>query len=127
MRSPGGGPRCRGSPGPGTRDHDATSPPRLNANFLDGVQAGAISGSIRDFKDAKGRTREGWLISLKTTAPAGDASGSAETGSAEGAGSWEGVFHGGGRTDYVLPDGVTGRFDLHLPGAYVAGAFGAGR
>ena len=85
-------------------------------------------------RDANGRARDGWRITLKPTPLVADAagfaagtSGTVGSGSAEGSGRWQGVFHGGGGTGYELPDGVTGRFDLHLPGAHVAGAFGASR
>ena len=46
-----------------------------------------------------------------------------------GEGSWEGRFHGtdGAAGADARPSHATGRFDVHFPGAHIAGAFGAGR
>ena len=111
-----------------------TAKATLDADFLDGVQAGLIGGAIHGFEDANGRAMAGWRITLKPTPLAADASGFAAgtsgtvgPGTSGGSGRWQGAFHGGGGTGYEQPVGVTGRFDLHLPGAHVAGAFGASR
>ena len=111
-----------------------TATARLHADFEDGAKAGLISGSIHGFRDAGGRAMADWRVTLKATSlaakAAGFAAGTSGTmgpGTLEGSGSWQGVFHGGGGTGYDLPEGVTGRFDLHLPGVHVAGAFGASR
>ena len=46
-----------------------------------------------------------------------------------GEGSWEGLFHGtdGATGADARPSHVTGRFDVHFPGAHLAGAFGASK
>lgn len=106
----------------------------IDANFIDEAQAGFVNGSIHGFRDANGRVMADWRITLKGAPLAAAAavfsagtSGTVGPGTTGGSGHWQGVFHGGGGADHQRPDGVTGRFDLHLPGAHVAGAFGATR
>ena len=106
----------------------------LTANFFGAVDAGAVSGEIGSFRDGAGESLSGYRVTLET-APltAGDASFVGGTGGAVGSGTsgtgrWEGRFHGtDGAETNARPSHVTGRFDLHFPGAHLAGAFGAGR
>ena len=106
----------------------------LTANFFGALDAGAVSGEIGSFRDGAGESLDGWRVVLET-APltAGNASFAGGTGGAvgpgtSGEGSWEGRFHGtDGAETNARPSHVTGRFDLHFPGAHLAGAFGAGR
>ena len=106
----------------------------LTANFFGALDAGAVSGEIGSFRDGTGASLDGWRVVLET-APltAGEASFAGGTGGAvgpgtSGEGSWEGRFHGtDGAETNARPSHVTGRFDLHFPGAHLAGAFGAGR
>ena len=106
----------------------------LTANFFGALDAGAVSGEIGSFRDGAGNSLGGWRVTLET-APltVGDASFAGGTGGAvgpgtSGEGSWEGRFHGtDGADTNARPSHVTGRFDLHFPGAHLAGAFGAGR
>ena len=58
---------------------------------------------------------------------AGETGGSIGSGTS-GTGSWQGRFYGmDGAETNARPSHATGRFDLHFPGAHVAGAFGAKR
>ena len=106
----------------------------LTANFFGALDAGAVSGEIGSFRDGTGNSLDGWRVTLET-APltAGEASFAGGTGGAVGSGtsgegSWEGRFHGtDGAETNPRPSHATGRFDLHFPGAHLAGAFGAGR
>ena len=106
----------------------------LTANFFGALDAGAVSGEIGSFRDGAGNSLDGWRVTLET-APltAGEASFTGGTGGAVGSGTsgeghWEGRFHGtDGAGTNARPSHVTGRFDLHFPGAHLAGAFGAGR
>ena len=106
----------------------------LRANFFGALDAGEVEGEIVSFRDGSGRSLAGWRVTLEP-APltAGSASFAGETVGAVGAGSrgtgsWQGRFHGGdGAETNERPGHATGRFDLHFPGAHVAGAFGASR
>lgn len=106
----------------------------LTANFFGTQDAGAVNGDIRSFRDGSGRRLDGWRVTLNV-APltAGEASFAGETGGAigpdtDGVGRWEGRFHGSDRAAVnPRPSHVTGRFDLHFPGAHLAGAFGGSR
>ena len=106
----------------------------LAANFFGAQDPGAVSGEIDSFRDGAGKSLDGWRVVLET-APltvgdvsfAGQTRGSAGSGSM-GEGHWQGRFHGtDGAETNPRPSHVTGRFDLHFPGAHLAGAFGAGR
>ena len=116
------------------RSGEFTAQAVLTANFFAALDAGAVSGEIGSFRDGAGASLDGWRVVLKT-APltAGRASFAGGTGGAvgagsSGAGSWEGRFHGtDGAETNARPSHVTGRFDLHFPGAHLAGAFAAGR
>ena len=106
----------------------------LTANFFGALDAGAVSGEIRSFRDGAGESLDGWRVTLETASlTVGEASFAGSTGGAvgtgtSGEGSWEGRFHGtDGADTNARPSHVTGRFDLHFPGAHLAGAFGAGR
>ena len=106
----------------------------LTANFFGTQDPGAVSGQIGSFKDGAGESLNGWRVTLVTTPlTVGAASFAGSTGGEIGAGtsgegSWEGRFHGtDGADTNARPIHVTGRFDLHFPGAHLAGAFGAGR
>ena len=106
----------------------------LTANFFGPLDAGAVSGQIGSFRDGAGKSLDGWRVTLATTpltvgeaSFAGSAGGEVGSGTS-GEGSWEGRFHGtDGAATNARPSHVTGRFDLHFPGAHLAGAFGAGR
>ncbi len=106
----------------------------LTANFFGALDAGAVSGEIGSFSDGAGELLDGWRVTLEAASLAvGEASFAGSTGGAvgsgtSGAGHWEGRFHGtDGAETNARPSHVTGRFDLHFPGAHLAGAFGAGR
>ena len=106
----------------------------LTANFFGALDAGAVSGEIGSFRDGAGESLDGWRVTLEAASlTVGDASFAGGTGGAVGSGtsgegSWEGRFHGtDGADTNARPSHVTGRFDLHFPGAHLAGAFGAGR
>ena len=111
-----------------------TAEAMLTANFFGALDLGAVSGEIGSFRDGAGESLDGWRVTL-ATAPltAGEASFAGRTGGAVGSGtsgegSWEGRFHGtDGAETNARQSHVTGRFDLHFPGAHLAGAFGAGR
>ena len=106
----------------------------LTANFFAALDAGVVTGEIASFKDGAGRSMAGWRVTLGSAgltagAPSfsGDTTGELGPGSS-GEGSWEGRFHGtDGAATNARPSHVTGRFDVHFPGAHVAGAFGGSR
>ena len=116
-----------------TRAHSGefTAEVMLTANFFGSQDAGVVSGEIESFRDARGRSMGGWQVTLDVArltigaaSFAGGARGELGPGSS-GAGSWEGQFHGSdGAETNARPSHVTGRFDLHFPGAHIAGAFG---
>ena len=106
----------------------------LRANFFGALDAGAVNGEIDSFRDGTGRSLAGWRVTLNSArltagseSFAGETAGSVGSGTS-GTGSWQGRFHGsdGAETD-PRPSHASGRFDLHFPGAHIAGAFGAGR
>ena len=106
----------------------------LTAHFFGPQDAGAVRGLIDSFKDEDGMSLTGWRVVLETARlTAGEASFDGVTSGAVGSGtsgdgSWQGRFHGtDGADTNAQPSHATGRFDLHFPGAHVAGAFGAGR
>ena len=106
----------------------------LTANFFGALDAGEVTGEIASFRDETGRSMTGWRVTLQSAgltsgSPtfAGETSGEVAPGSG-GEGSWEGRFHGtDGAETNARPSHVTGRFDVHFPGAHVAGAFGGSR
>ena len=106
----------------------------LRASFFGALDAGVVNGEIVSFRDGSGGSLDGWRATLdaaKLTADkdsfAGEVRGTVGPGTS-GEGSWEGRFHGtDGAATNARPSHVTGRFDLHLPGVSLAGAFGAGR
>ena len=111
-----------------------TAEATLTANFFGAQDAGAVSGEIGNFRDGSGRSLSGWRVTLNAAGLAvGEAGFAGETGGtlgsgSVGAGNWEGRFHGSdGAETNARPSHATGRFDLHFPGAHLAGAFGAGR
>lgn len=106
----------------------------LTANFFGALDAGTVSGEIGSFRDGFGRSLDGWRMTLNAAGlMAGEATFAGETGGTVGSGtagegSWEGRFHGSdGAETNPRPSHATGRFDLHFPGARIAGAFGARR
>ena len=117
------------------RDGEFTAEATLTANFFGALDAGAINGEVGSFRDGAGRSLDGWRVTLELTElTAGEASFAGKTGGTVGpgtnptGGSWEGRFHGSdGAETNARPSHVTGRFDLHFPGAHLAGAYGAGR
>ena len=118
----------------GSRSGEFTAEAELTANFFGALDPGAVSGKIDSFRDGAGKSLAGWSVTLATTPLAvGEASFAGGTKGAVGSGTsgeghWEGRFHGtDGADTNARPSHVTGRFDLHFPGAHLAGAFGAGR
>ena len=118
----------------GARAGEFTADATLTAHFFGALDAGEIAGEIGPFRTAAGEALAGWRVTLEA---AGLRSGSASFAGVTvgtvgpgttGKGRWEGKFHGsdGAGTD-ARPSGVAGRFDVHLPGAHIAGAFGASR
>ena len=111
-----------------------TAEATLTAHFFGPLDEGDISGKIGSFRNAAGRAMPGWGVTLKETGLtagrawfAGETEGTIGAGTS-GSGSWEGHFHGtDGAETNARPSDVTGRFDMHFPGAHVAGAFGAAR
>ena len=106
----------------------------LTASFFGALDAGVVNGEIVSFRNGSGGPLDGWRANLNAAKlKAGEASFAGGVGGTVGAGtsgegSWEGRFHGtDGAATNARPSHVTGRFDLHLPGVSVAGAFGAGR
>ena len=111
-----------------------TAQTTLTANFFGAQDAGQVSGVIGSFRDGSGRSLAGWRVTLDPAMlTAGEASFAGDTegtvgSNTVGGGSWEGRFHGSdGTATNPRPSHVSGRFDLHFPGAHIAGAFGAGR
>ena len=111
-----------------------TAEATLTAHFFGPRDEGDIRGTIVSFRNAAGRPMPGWSVTLKETGlTAGRAGFAGETAGTIGAGtsgtgSWEGRFHGtDGAETAPRPSDVTGRFDVHFPGAHVAGAFGGSR
>ena len=108
-----------------------TAKATLEANFGDEMEAGNIDGSIHDFMDADGTAMAGWGVTLRNVnlgtsgTFAGETRGTTGPGTS-GTGSWEGTFYGVSDEDAV-PTGVAGRFDAHLPGAHIVGAYGASK
>lgn len=103
----------------------------LTANFFGAQDAGEVTGEIASFRDGMGRSMGGWQVALKEAGLTdGEASFAGKTMGAlgpgsSGTGNWEGQFHGSdGAETNARPSHGTGRFDLHFPGAHVAGAFG---
>ena len=118
----------------GARAGEFTADATLTAHFFGALDAGEIGGEIASFRDAAGETMAGWRVTLEaaglsggSASFAGATGGTVGSGTA-GAGRWEGEFHGtaGAEAD-AKPSDVTGRFDVHFPGAHIAGAFGASR
>ena len=120
-----------------------TASATLHANFGDGTATGNIDGSIHDFMNAEGEAMAGWGVTLRnsilgtTSTFSGDTMGTTGPGTT-GTGNWTGTFYGPlgvdpGNTPDVdevqttLPTDVAGRFDAHLPGAHIAGAYGASK
>lgn len=110
-----------------------TAEARLVAHFFGAQDAGEITGTLASFRDAAGAAMAGWRVTLEAAAlSAGSASFSGTSGGTvgpgtSGSGSWEGRFHGSdGAQSNARPSDVTGRFDVHLRGMHIAGAFGAG-
>ena len=112
-----------------------TASATLQANFGDGTAAGNIDGSIHDFMNAEGEAMAGWGVTLRNSILAaagsstfsGDTMGTTGPGTT-GTGNWTGTFYGpSADVDAITPQptGVAGRFDAHLPGAHIAGAYGA--
>ena len=103
----------------------------LTANFFGAQDAGVVNGEIDSFRDGSGRLIGGWQVTLDPArltvgadSFAGKSRGELGPGSS-GSGSWEGQFHGSDDAETnARPSHVTGRFDLHFPGAHIAGAFG---
>ena len=118
----------------GARAGEFTADATLTAHFFGALDAGEIAGEIGPFRSAAGEALAGWRVTLEA---AGLRSGSASFAGVTvgtvgpgttGKGRWEGKFHGSdGAGTEARPSGVTGRFDVHLPGAHIAGAFGASR
>ena len=97
----------------------------LTANFFAALDAGVVAGEIASFRDETGRSVAGWRVVLQSAgltsgAPSFAAETSGEVGpGSSGEGSWEGRFHGtAGAETNARPSHVTGRFDLHCPGAH---------
>ena len=118
----------------GARAGEFTADATLTAHFFGALDAGEIGGGIGSFRNETGKALSGWRVTLEAAGLSGGSAsfagatvGTVGPGTA-GAGRWEGMFHGsdGAETD-ARPSGVTGRFDVHLPGAHIAGAFGASR
>ena len=107
----------------------------LEAHFFGARDAGEVTGTIDSFRSGNGVPMTGWGVELKAAGlTVGDASFAGETGgtlgsASRGEGSWEGLFHGtdGAAGPDARPGHVTGRFDVHFPGAHLAGAFGASK
>ena len=118
----------------GARSGEFTAAATLRANFFGALDAGEVEGEIGPFRDGSGRSLTGWGVTLRpaplTAGSAGFAGSTAGTvgSGSSGTGSWEGRFHGtDGADTNARPSHATGRFDVHFPGAHVAGAFGASR
>ncbi len=113
------------------RSGEFTAEAMLTANFFGAQDAGVVNGEIDSFRDGSGRLIGGWQVTLDAArltvgadSFAGKSRGELGPGSS-GSGSWEGQFHGSDAAETnARPSHVTGRFDLHFPGAHIAGAFG---
>ena len=111
-----------------------TAEVELRANFFGALDAGVVNGEIGSFRDESGRPLTGWRVTLDSAmltagsdSFAGETGGSVSPGSS-GTGHWEGRFHGtDGTAGTAHPSYASGRFDLHFPGAHIAGAFGAAK
>ena len=107
----------------------------LEAHFFGAQDAGEVTGTIDSFRSGNGAPLTGWAVELEAAGlTIGDASFAGETvgtlgPATTGEGSWEGRFHGtdGAAGAEARPSHATGRFDVHFPGAHIAGAFGAGK
>ncbi len=118
----------------GARGGEFTAEAVLRANFFGALDAGVVEGEIGSFRDGSGRSMAGWRVTLNSArltagsgSFAGEAGGTVGSGTS-GTGSWQGRFHGSdGAETNARPSHATGRFDLHFPGAHIAGAFGAGK
>ena len=106
----------------------------LTAHFFGTLDAGEIGGEVGSFRTASGEAMAGWRVTLEAVGlRSGSATFAGATGGTVGPGTsgeghWEGRFHGSdGAEANARPSGVTGRFDVHFPGAHIAGAFGASR
>ena len=112
-----------------------TAQATLEAHFFGARDAGEVTGTIDSFRSGDGVPMTGWGVELKAAGlTVGDATFAGETGgtlgpATRGEGSWEGLFHGtdGAAGPDARPGHVTGRFDVHFPGAHLAGAFGASK
>ena len=112
-----------------------TAQATLEAHFFGARDAGEVTGTIDSFRSGDGVPMTGWGVELKAAGlTVGEASFAGETGgtlgsASRGEGSWEGLFHGtdGATGADARPSHVTGRFDVHFPGAHLAGAFGASK
>ena len=113
------------------RSGEFTADAALTANFFGALDAGVVDGEITSFQDSKGRSMGGWQVTLdQTRLTIGSASFTGETRGeigpgSSGSGCWGGQFHGSdGAGTNAQPSHVTGWFDLHFPGAHIAGALG---
>ena len=118
----------------GSRAGEFTADATLTAHFFGAPDAGEIAGEIGSFRSVAGEALAGWRVTLEAAGlSGGSASFAGATGGTvgpgtSGTGRWEGEFHGSdGAETNARPSDVTGRFDVHLPGAHIAGAFGASR
>ena len=116
----------------GASNGDFTASATLTADF----EVDAINGSITDFVNGAGDSMDGWSVTLNNAGLDNTASFSGTTlgkiGDGSGAGNWTGTFYGEESTarpddSPVRPTDVAGRFDAHLPGAHIAGAYGASK
>ncbi len=117
----------------GAKVGEFTARAELEANFGSAAAPGSIGGTIDGFYGADGRALPGWRVTLRTVLLDDNSNGFSGTTRGEvgagtsGTGSWQGAFFGPRGDGTAQPSGVTGRFDLHFPGAHVAGAFGVAR
>jgi len=119
----------------GAASGEFTARATLEAHFFGARDAGEVTGTIDSFRSGNGVPLTGWAVELKAAGlTVGDASFAGATvgtlgPATSGEGSWEGQFHGtdGAAGAEARPSHVTGRFDVHFPGAHIAGAFGAGK
>ena len=116
----------------GAEAGEFTAVAELRANFFGALDAGVVNGEIGSFRDGSGRSLAGWRVTLDSAMlTAGEASFAGATAGTigpgtSGTGSWQGRFHGtDGAETNPRPSHASGRFDLHFPGAHIAGAFGA--
>ena len=117
----------------GASNGEFTASATLAADFLDNEDPGfgVISGSITDFVNGAGNSMDGWSVTLNNAALSATANFSGTTvgkiGDGSDKGSWDGTFYGTTSDTDDRPSDVAGRFDAHLPGAHIAGAYGASR